>query len=65
MRSALTEELKSIAAGGDVKEIVMTIPFLRTCITNMISDLERKFTSDCNKRRAKRKKEGKKMGYKL
>ena len=41
-----------MAAGGDVKETVMTIPFLRACITNMIADLERKSISDGNKRRA-------------
>jgi len=41
-----------MAAGEDVKETVMTIPFLRACITNMIADLERKSTSDGNKRRA-------------
>ena len=27
------------------------IPFLRTCIINMIADLEKRFTSDGNKRR--------------
>ena len=52
MRSALPEEPNSMAAGGDVKETVMTILFLRTCITNMIVDLERKSTSNSNKRRA-------------
>ena len=52
MRSALPEELISMAAGGDVKETVMTIPFLRTCIVNMIADLEKRFTSDGNKTRA-------------
>jgi len=41
-----------MAASGDVKEIVMTIPFLRACITNMIADLERKSISDGNKTRA-------------
>jgi len=40
-----------MAAGGDVKETVRTIPFLRTCITNMIADQERKSISDGNKRR--------------
>ena len=33
VRSALPEELNQMAAGGDVKETVMTIPFLRACIT--------------------------------
>jgi len=37
-----------MAAGGDVKETVITIPFLRACITNMIADLERKSISDGN-----------------
>ena len=41
-----------MAAGGDVKETVMATPFLRACIINMIADLERKFTSDGDKRRA-------------
>jgi len=41
-----------MAAGRDLKETVMTIPFLRTCITNVIADLERKSISVCNKRRA-------------
>jgi len=41
-----------MAAGRDMKETVMTIPFLRTCITNMIADLERKSISFANKRRA-------------
>jgi len=41
-----------MAAGGDVKKTVMTIPFLRACITNMIVDQERKSISDGNKRRA-------------
>jgi len=41
-----------MAAGGDVKETVMTIPFLQACITNMIADQERKSISDGNKRRA-------------
>jgi len=41
-----------MAAGGDVKKTVMTIPFLRTYIISMIANLERKFTSDVNKRRA-------------
>jgi len=49
--SALPEELKLMAAGGDVMETVMTIPFLRACITNMIADLERKSISDGNKTR--------------
>ena len=44
--SALPEELYSIAAGGDAKETVMTILFLRTCIINMIGDMERKYTLD-------------------
>ena len=33
-------------------ETVMTIPFLRACITNTIADQERKSISDGNKRRA-------------
>jgi len=37
---------------ADVKETVITILFLWTCITNMIVDLERKFVSNGNKRRA-------------
>jgi len=41
-----------MAAGGDVQETVMTMPFLRACITNMIADQERKSISDSNKRRA-------------
>jgi len=52
VRSALLEELNLMAAGGHVKELVMTIPFLRACITNMIADLERKPISDGNKRTA-------------
>jgi len=52
MRSALPKKLNLFAAGEDVKETVMTIPFLRACITNMIADLERKSISDGNKRRA-------------
>jgi len=52
VRLALPEELNLMAAGGDVKETVMTIPFLRACITNMITDLEKKHISDGNKRRA-------------
>jgi len=52
VRLALLEELNSVAAGGDVKETVMTTPFLRTCTINMIADLERKSNSDGNKRRA-------------
>ena len=52
VHSAILEELNSMAAGGDVTETVTTIPFLRTCLTNMIANLERKFTSDGNKRRA-------------
>jgi len=51
VRSALPEKLNSIATGGDVKETVMTIPFLRTSIINPIADLENKITSHCNKRR--------------
>ena len=51
VRSALPDELNSMTAGGDVKETVMTIPFLLTCISNMIGDLERKFTSDGDKTR--------------
>ena len=51
VRSALPEELNLMAAGGDVKGTVMTIPFLWTCITNMIADLERKSISVGNKRR--------------
>ena len=52
VRSALPEELDLLAVGGNVKETVMTIPFLLTCISHMIGDLERKHTSDGNKRRA-------------
>ena len=52
VRSALPEEINSMAAGGDVKETVMTIPFIRTCIINMIVDLEKNFTFDAIKRRA-------------
>jgi len=52
MSSALPEELNQMAARGDVKETVMTIPFLRACITNTIADQERKSISDGNKRRA-------------
>jgi len=52
VRSALPETLNLMAAGEDVKETVMTIPFLRACITNMIADLERKSISDGNNRRA-------------
>jgi len=52
VHSALPEELNQMAAGWDVKETVMTIPFLRACITNMIADQERKSISDGNKRRA-------------
>jgi len=52
VRSALPEELNQMAAGGDVKETVMTIPFLRACIANMIADQERKFIFDGNKKRA-------------
>jgi len=40
-----------MAAGGDVKETVMTIPFLRACIANMIADQERKSISDGNKKK--------------
>jgi len=46
VRSALWKELDSMAAGGDVKETVMTIPFQRTCIVNMIADLEKILTSN-------------------
>jgi len=49
VRSALPEELNSMAAGEDVKETVMTIPFLRTCIINMIVDLEKRFILVGNK----------------
>jgi len=49
VRLALPEELNLMAAGEDVKETVMTIPFLQTCIINMIVDLEKRFTSDGNK----------------
>jgi len=52
VRSALLEELNSMAAGGGVKETVMTIPFLQTFIINIIAGLEKRFTSDCDKRRA-------------
>jgi len=52
VRSALLEELNQMAAGGDVKETVMTIPFLRACIANMIADQERKSISAGNKKRA-------------
>jgi len=52
VRSALPEEVNQMVAGGDVKETVMTILFLRACITNMIADQERKSISDGNKRRA-------------
>jgi len=52
VHSALPEEINSMAAGGDVKETVMTIPFLRTCIINMIVDLEKNFTLDGNNRSA-------------
>ena len=48
--SALPEELNSMAVGGDVKETVMTVPFLLTYISNMIEDLGRKHASDGNKR---------------
>jgi len=41
-----------MGAEGDVKKMVMNIPFLLTCITNMIADLEKKFTPYGNKRRA-------------
>jgi len=50
VRSALPEQLNQMAARGDVKETVMTIPFLRACITNMIADQERKSISDGNKK---------------
>ena len=36
----------------NVKETVMTIPFLLTYISNMTGDLKRKSTSDRNKKRA-------------
>jgi hypothetical protein len=52
VRSALPEEINAMVPGGDGKETVMTIPFLRTCISNMIGDLERKTTTNGNKRRA-------------
>ena len=52
VRSGLPEEPDSMASGRDVKESVMTIPFLRTCITNMIADLERKSISHSNKTRS-------------
>jgi len=45
VRSALPEELNQMAAGGDVKETVMTIPFLRAYITNMIAAPWKWFTS--------------------
>jgi len=51
VRSALPEELNQMATGGDVKETVMTILFLRAGITNMIEDQERKSISDGNKKR--------------
>ena len=52
VRSAPPKELNLMVAGRDVKETVMTIPFVRTCITNMITDLKRKSISDDIKRRA-------------
>lgn len=55
MCSALPEELNTMASRENVKETVMTIPFVRTCITNMIDDLERKCTTGVNKRRAMHK----------
>ena len=47
-----------MASGSDVKETVMTISFLKTCISNMIKDLERKHTTGANKRRATQIPEG-------
>lgn len=47
-----------MALGGDVKEMVMTISFLKTCISNMIRDLERKHTIGAYKRRATQIPEG-------
>jgi len=41
-----------MASGKDVKEPVMTIPFLRTCLASMISALEKRHTAVGNKRRA-------------
>jgi len=41
VHSALPEELNQMAADGDVKETVMTIPFLRACRTNKIAVQER------------------------
>jgi len=52
VRSALPEELNAMASGEDVKETVMTIPFLRTCLASMISDLKKRHTTVGNKRRA-------------
>ena len=52
VRSALPEELNQMAAGGDVMKPVMTVPFLRACIINIIADQETKSISDGNKRRA-------------
>jgi len=52
VRLALPEELEAMAAGEDVKETVMTIPFLQSCIANMIKDkdLERKTPTSSNKK---------------
>jgi len=41
VRLALLKELNSVAAGGDIKETVMTILFLRTCIINLPPGVER------------------------
>jgi len=54
-----------MVAGGDLKEMVITIPFLRNCIINMIADLERKFTSDGNTRRALVQPEAPELGFPL
>ena len=48
-----------------MKEMVITIPFLRNCIINMIADLERKFTSDGNTRRALVQPEAPELGFPL
>ena len=53
LRGKESEELNSMAGGGNVKETVMSIPFLWTCTINMIADVERKFTSDGNKKKNK------------
>jgi hypothetical protein len=52
VRSALPEELNSMAVGGDVNETIIPVPFLVTCTSNMIEDLEMQHGSDGNKRRA-------------